>query len=426
MRRVEPGSLEPRSRVAYFVSKFPAASHTFIRREVDELRRQGLRVETFSLRPPLPQERQSESDRRAFAGTWYLRTTPLRRLLAAHVLALVWSPRRYVVTLREGYRHRVPGLVALLEALRTFLEAIALAVELRRRGHGHLHTHFANDGGSVAYLATRYLGTPWSLTLHGTSEFDYPAVLLLAAKIQAARFVVCVSHFGRAQAMRVVGPAQWAKLLVVRCGLELERRPDRRPDDPGHLVRLVSVGRLSVEKGQAGLIAALAKAIDRDAPVELRIVGEGRERRCLQQEIDRHRLAGRCTLVGLLSEEAVFGELAAADVFVLSSLMEGLPVVLVEAMSAGVPVIAPRVAGIPELVEHGVTGLLFNPGDWDELADHIVRLSEDRHLRARLGAAGRAYVEDHFDVTRTVVPLYHALTGRPASVAMVGDEAAIG
>jgi glycosyltransferase involved in cell wall biosynthesis len=406
------GRRHARARVAYLVSKYPAPSHTFIRREIDALRRRGVIVDTFSIRRPTRGELQSETDRREYANTWYVRPANLIRLLAAHVLALMSTPRQYVRTLHEALRHRVPGLIALAWALLFFGEAIVLAFELRRRRHVHLHNHFANDGGTVGYLATTYLGISWSLTLHGTSEFDYPSVVLLPPKIRAAAFVACVSHFGRAQAMRVVEPDQWSKLLVVRCGVELDSLPERhRPTDRA-LVRLISVGRLSAEKGHVGLIAAFAKAIERGARAELRLIGAGPERAHIQQEIHRHRLESHCLLLGRLPELAVLRELAGADLFVLASFMEGLPVVLMEALGLRVPVIAPRVAGIPELVEHGETGLLFSPANWDELTEHMMTLVKDQGLRDKLADAGRARVEAGFDITRAVEPLYHRFVTR--------------
>ena len=393
-------------RVAYLVSKYPAPSHTFVRREIDALRRRRIIIDTFSIRRPRLEERQAETDRREFTGTWYVRPVNRLGLVVAHVRALLSRPGRYVRTLHDALRHRVPGLRALAWALVFFGEAIALAIELRRRGHVHLHNHFANDGGNIGFLATRYLGISWSLTLHGTSEFDYPSVILLPSKIRAAAFVACVSHFGRAQAMRAVEPEQWPKLFVVRCGIEFERLPERSRPSDRTLMRLVSVGRLSTEKGHVGLIAAFAKVIERGAWAELRLIGDGPERARIQHEIHRHRLETRCSLLGQLPEPAVLDELAGADLFVLASFMEGLPVVLMEALGLGVPVIAPCVAGIPELVEHGKTGLLFSPGNWDELADHILTLLEDPGLRTRLASLGRARVEASFDVARAVEPLY--------------------
>ena len=412
-----------RARVAYLVSKYPAPSHTFIRREIDALRRRGVIVDTFSIRRPTREELQSETDRRAFTSTWYVRPANPIRWLTAHVLALTSTPKRYVTTLHEALRHRVPGLRAFAWALVSFREAIVLAVELRRRGHVHVHNHFANDGGTVGYLATRYLGMSWSLTLHGTSEFDYPPVVLLPPKIRAAAFVACVSHFGRAQAMRVVESEQWSKLVLVRCGVELDRLPARhRPADRA-LVRLISVGRLSAEKGHVGLIAAFAKAIERGARAELRLIGDGPERAHIEREIDRHRLGSHCTLLGRQPEAAVLRELAGADLFVLASFMEGLPVVLTEALALGVPVIAPCVAGIPEPVEHGKTGLLFSPANWDELTQHMLTLIGDRGLRDRLADAGRARVEASFDITRAVEPLYDKFVTREgASGTSEGDH----
>jgi glycosyltransferase involved in cell wall biosynthesis len=392
--------------VAYLVSKYPAPSHTFIRREVDALRRRGLVIETFSLRPPTPDERESDDDRREFASTWYVRPVRWRRLLAAHVLALRAEPGRYVRTLREALRHRLPGVQAFRSAWLSFAEAILLAIELRGRGHVHLHNHFANDGGTLGYLATRYLGVPWSLTLHGTSEFDALSVLLLPDKIRAATFVACVSHFGRAQAMRAVDPGQWPKLCVVRCGIETRRLPERSMPTNRPVLRIVSVARLSAEKGHVGLIEAFAKAIERGARAELRLVGGGREQGRIQQEILGRGLGSRCSLLGRLPEPAVLREIADGDILVVSSFMEGLPVVLMEAMGLGVPVIAPCVAGIPELVEHGRTGLLFSPGNWDELAGHMLALLEDRDLRDRLAKAGRLRVADAFDVALAVAPLH--------------------
>jgi colanic acid/amylovoran biosynthesis glycosyltransferase len=400
------------ARVAYLVSRYPAPSHTFIRREVAALRRRGIVVQTFSIRRPAPEDRQAAADRHEFESTWYVLPTNPLRLLVAHGLALVRTPLRYVATLGEALRHRVPGVKAFASALSYFVKAILLARELRRGGHDHLHNHFANGGGTVGYLATRYLGIPWSLTLHGTSEFDYPFVLLLPEKIRAATFVACVSHFGRAQAMRVVEPEQWPKLSVVRCGIELDSLPERQKPTDGTLLRVVSVGRLSPEKGYVGLIAAFAKVIERGTRAELRLIGDGQERPRIKQEIERHRLESHCSLLGRLPEPDVLREVARADVFVLPSFMEGLPVVLMEALGLKVPVIAPCVAGIPELVEHGKTGLLFSPANWDELTEHILTLLADGGLRDRLAEAGRARIEAGFDATRAVEPLYLKVSAR--------------
>jgi len=395
-------------RLAYLTSKYPAASHVFIRREVQKLREVGLNVDTFSIRQPSEDELKADVDRRESEATWYVLPPKPAQLLRAHAKALLMRPGRYVDTLRQALHHRVPGAKAALWSILHFVEAISLAHELERRSIEHLHNHFANSGANVGFLASRFLGIDWSLTLHGISEFDYPAGPLVAEKIAAAKFVACVSHFGRAQAMRLVDVGFWDKLMVVRCGIDLERFRAATPTSfippKEHACRLVSVGRLSPEKGQAGLLCAFAK-VARERDVELRLAGDGPERKQLEALTARLGLDERVTFVGRVPSCHVAAELLQADIFIVSSFMEGLPVVLIEALAMGVPVIAPYIAGIPELVEHGVSGLLFPASDWNALAAMVKRLIDDPQARERMAEEGRRRVEAEFELSTAVAPL---------------------
>ncbi|MET0386401.1 MAG: colanic acid biosynthesis glycosyltransferase WcaL, partial [Polyangiales bacterium] len=213
--------------IGYLVSLYPAPSHTFIRREVNALRAQGIDVQTFSVRTPMEAERVGAEDQQSFGETFYLLPMPPVRLLRSHLESLAQNPLGYASTFRLALTHRVPGAVALLRAVGHFAEAMVLARELERRGITHVHNHFANSGATVGYLATRYLGLPWSVTLHGISETDYPSGVTLPEKIMAASFVACVSHFGRAQALRLVPSSHWEKLQIVRCALDLSALPQR-------------------------------------------------------------------------------------------------------------------------------------------------------------------------------------------------------
>lgn len=402
-------------RIGYLVSLYPAPSHTFIRREIAAVRAQGIPIDTFSVRTPSEAERASAEDQRAFEESFYLLPMPPARLLRAHVETLLKSPGGYARTFAAALKHRVPGVKALGLSLAHFAEAMVLASELERRGITHLHNHFANSGANVGYLASRYLGLPWSLTLHGISETDYPAGNLLGAKLEAADFAACVSHFGRAQALRTIDPRHWHKLFVVRCALDLQSLPARQPRAAGEAVRAICVGRLSPEKGHVGLLQAFAKARARGAKdSELVLVGDGPERQRIEQTIAELGLADCVKLRGRLAEPETLREVAQSDVLVLASFMEGLPVVLMEAMALGLPVIAPRVAGVPELVEENVHGLLFSPAAWDELADRLTRMLSDAALREQLSRDGRAKVEREFEIARAVVPLVERYrTGDP-------------
>ncbi len=295
-----------------------------------------------------------------------------------------------------------------------------LAEELEARGITHLHNHFANASATVGYLASRHLSLPWSLTLHGSVEFDHPSRELLPEKIEHATFVACASHYVRSQAMRTVPMALWNKLALVRCGVPLDRCPTRQAPPRRGRLRIVSVGRLAPEKGQLGLLEALRGALDAGVDAELSLVGDGPMRAALEARADAFGLRDRCDFVGRCSEDEVLRRVARADVFALASFMEGLPVALMEAMALGVPVVAPSVAGIPELVEPNETGLLFPTGDFDALARCLIRLWRDPALGAQLAQAGRERVLEEFTAPSVAAPLIRLLRrshGAPESPA---------
>ncbi|HEX7479666.1 MAG TPA: glycosyltransferase family 4 protein [Polyangiales bacterium] len=392
-------------RIAYLVSQYPAPSHTFIRREVAALRARGAPIETYSVRRPSEPERSAALDRSAYEQTYYLLPPRVAAALFAHAAALLGHPLAYLGTLRLSLRHRVPGLSALIWSVFHFAEAIVLASELRRRGVTHLHNHFANAGATVGLLAAHFLQLPWSLTLHGTAETDYPAGLLLGAKLEAAQFAVCVSHFGRAQAMRVTAPEHWHKLFICRCALDLSQLPERVARTDQARARIVCVGRLSPEKGHLGLLEAFASARAQGVDAQLVLIGDGPERARIETRLSELGLREHVQLRGQLDEQTTLAEVASSDVLVLASFLEGLPVVLMEAMALGLAVIGPRVAGVPELVHDGESGLLFAAGDWNELAEQLKRVLADPELRARLGRAGRAKVEAEFEIGRAIEPL---------------------
>lgn len=387
-------------RLAYLTSQYPAASHTFIRREVEALRELGWQIDTFSVRRPGTDETKGEADANEAAGTFYVLRQPALAFAGAHLKALFTSPASYFRTFRLALAHRAPGARGLLLSFAHFAESVLLARELKRRQVQHLHNHFANSAATVGLLSTRMLGIGWSFTMHGISETDYPAGLMLGRKIEAADLVACVSWFGRAQGMRLVAPEHWEKMHVVRCGLPFDRLPAREPRT-GNAKSLICVGRLSPEKGQAGLVRAFAELSARHDGVQLRLVGDGPERRDLEQLVSELNMVDRVTFAGRLTETDTLAEIARSDLLVLPSFMEGLPIVLMEAMALGVPVVASRVAGIPELVEDGVNGLLFAPSDWTELGACIERLLTSDVLCTTFAEEGKKKVADEFDARKS-------------------------
>lgn len=392
-------------RVAYLTSRYPAASHTFIRREVKALRGAGVDVRTYSVRTPDDNERASADTRQAFEETLYILPARPVVVLKSHGAALTRHPLVYLRTLRRALLHRVPGLRGLAKAIFYFAESVILADALRRDGVTHLHNHFANAAADVGRLAAFQLGIPWSLTLHGISETDYPAGLTLAAKIRDATFVACVSFYGMAQAMRITPHSHWSKMTVVRCGLILESMPFRDSGVSTSRLRVICVGRFSAEKGHLGLLEAFDRLRRDGLTAELVLVGDGPSYTAIRNQVEDRGLSDSVHFLGRCAEEETLRAIADSDLLVLPSFMEGLPVVLMEAMALGVPAIGPRVAGVPELVEDGVDGLLFTPGDWNDLRRKLHRLMLDAPLRERLTVAGRQKVEREFQAHESAMRL---------------------
>jgi colanic acid/amylovoran biosynthesis glycosyltransferase len=397
--------------IAYLVSQYPAPSHTFIRREVAALRKHGIHVETHSVRPG---ESLSEADRSEEARTFVLQRESPLALGSALLTTLARRPGRWLSTLAATLRLRPRGAVALAKASAHFVEAMRLAAELERRGATHVHSHFANSASRIGLAASRYLGIGWSVTLHGLSDFGGPATELLREQVRASTFVVSATQYGIAQAMRLSDPADWHKLHLVRCGVDAASRPEprREPLRAGQRVRFLSVGRLAPEKAHTGLLSALARVVADGVDAELTLIGGGPEEGRIRAAVSTLGLTERVVLRGAQPEPAVLRAMGEADVFVLSSLSEGLPVVLMEALAAKLPVVAPLLHGIPELVQHERTGLLYTVGRWDELADRMRALAVDAAMRERLGTAGRRRVLEEFDAEAAALPLSRLLSQR--------------
>jgi glycosyltransferase involved in cell wall biosynthesis len=205
-----------------------------------------------------------------------------------------------------------------------------------------------------------------------------------------------------------VDPKHWHKFRIVRAGIE-PLEVGSAPAQTNGRLRLVCVARLSPEKGHAGLIQAVAQLVSEGMDIELELLGDGPDTQRVEAQVRELGLESRVIMRGQVPEEQALLAMSNATAVVLASFMEGLPVVLMEALALGVPVVAPCVAGIPELVEHGVSGLTFPPGDWASLAQALRQMLGDAELRTRLASEGRRRVEAEFFVERSITPLVMAL-----------------
>lgn len=393
-------------RLAYLVSRYPLVSHTFILREVQALRRMGMTIDTYTVRRAA--ELLSDEDREESLRTRALVPPRAADLLAAHLRALTKRPRRYASTLRLALALSAPGARALLWQVFYFGEAVLMWESCARNGTRHIHAHHANVASDVALLASHLggRGWSWSFTMHGPTELFDVRAHRVAEKVERAHFVACVSEYARSQLMGLVGTREWEKLRVVRCGLDPARFAPVERAGREHPREILNVGRVVPVKGQALLLRAVAELARAGVDARLTLVGEGPQLPELEALADRLGIARRVEFAGAVGQGEIAAYYAHADVFAMPSFAEGLPVVLMEAMATGLPVVASRITGIPELVEEGVSGLLVAPGRLDELIAALARLlREPAERRVQMGSAGRARVESEFAVDRTAAEL---------------------
>ena len=254
----------------------------------------------------------------------------------------------------------------------------------------------------------------WSFTMHGPTELFAVDRFNLARKVAHADLVVCISDFTRSQLMYLSEPDHWAKMHVVHCGADLSRYPLEPPrQGPGFVV--LSVARLAAQKGLEVLFSAVKLIADSGTDVQLVLVGDGPMRARLHRRAERLGITDRVALAGAVGQDEMADYYAGADVFCLPSFAEGVPVVLMEAMASGRPVVATRIAGVPELVEDGVSGLLVAPGNADELALALERLASSPRDRERMGPAGRRKVVEDFDSEKCAAQLARVFQEMPST-----------
>jgi colanic acid/amylovoran biosynthesis glycosyltransferase len=395
-------------RLAYLATLYPALSHSFVQREVEALRARDLEIHTFALHGTNPEHVLTEADRKAEGTTYTVLPARWRSFAGAHLRALLTGPAAYLRTLAFALTRPPGGSHGRWWQLFYFLEAVPIWRECESRGLTHVHAHFTSPSGDVAQLVAR-LGVEragrtrwsWSFSAHGTDIFnDGPASL--AAKVGSASLVICISDFGRSQLMRIAAEEDWGKVLVARCGLDGEWFESGAAPRPDGDLRLLTVGRLEREKGHAILLEAVSLLQQRHVPVVLEVVGDGSRLDSLRRQAESLGISDRVTFAGPVGQDRIQDRYRAADAFCLPSLGEGIPVVLMEALASGLPVIASNTMGIPELIEDGATGLLVSPGRHEDLAAAIERLARDRSLGGRLGAAGRERVMEEFNLDRGV------------------------
>ena len=417
-------------RLGYLYSRYPVISQTFCDAEMLALERRGVELVIGSVYPPLTSLRH-EYIGRLRAPVHYAPPQEILKILERDAKTGRKWPRELVEQHDGKYG---PGAKAELRARNAFY----FAEFFNRSGVDHVHVHFANRAAHTALFLKEISGIPFSVTAHGQDFMkDLGSDDLLREICAAAEFVAAETDYSR-DLLRQRCPDSAGKIHRVYNGIDLERFPApcdeaARPHHdeqavvaPNHVPRIVSVGRLVAFKGFGDLIDACAELARRRIDFVCDIIGDGPLRETLQAKVEQLDLASRLNLLGSLSQDAVLEKLHAADIFALASTTDAqgatdvFPTVILEAMASARPVVSTRLAGIPELVIDGATGLLAPPGDSKALAHALEQLLADPELRLRFGHAGRARVEQHFRIEQTVAPLVEMLD-RSCGRRPVGD-----
>lgn len=407
---VQPASHLPLRRVVYVVSQFPSWSETFIVREIRTLIEEGVDVRIISLKHGT--ETMVQADAAALLDR--VRQPPglpgaigsLSKALLAHPLRIAGAAARII-----GDTWRTP--VVLLKSLGTLFRALCQVPWLEGFDPQFIHAHWSTYPTTAAWALARVTGRPFGFTCHAHDVFRNHH--LLPRKIADAALAVTISRHNVDWLDRNISALAPRKLKVVHCGVDLRQISWQPGERPGN--RILGVGRLSPEKGFHTLIDALALLRDSGTMFHCTLIGDGPARQELEALIDRHGLHQCVELAGAQPQEVVRSALEGATVFALpcqiaaNGSRDGIPVALMEAMAAGVPVVSCPVSGVPELIGDDVHGLLAVEGNAASLAQALKRLLDDPSLRRRLSIAARERIELDFDARKEAIKLHGLMAG---------------
>jgi len=380
--------------VAYLTNQFPSPVEPYVAEEIQELRRRGVTVIPCSARRA---KTAFDPDLADFeAETLCLQPLRLKLLLQAALLCFLKFPvlkdffRRALLQGSEPLRRRLGAL------LHTWL-GVYYALLIERSGAEHIHVHHGYFSSWIAMVAARLLGIEFSMTLHGSDLLLHPAYL--DTKLKHCKFCVTISEFNRRHILERYADVPPGKVVVRRMGVDPGKESSGASLVPRETPRLVmlAVGRLHPVKDHAFLIRACRMLKNHDVPFMCLIAGEGPERRSIEGLIRDLDLRGEIQLVGHLSRQQLDACYAAVDLVVLTSRSEGIPLVLMEAMAHGTPVLAPAITGIPELVVDGKNGFLYPLGSLESFVGRVELVHHSESALGPLCRAARQHVLKHFN-----------------------------
>ena len=381
-------------KIAYLINQYPAVSHSFIRREIKALEDEGIEIFRFSIRSPA--ELVDRADLLELEKTKFVLGVGIVGLLLGLLRTAITRPKRFVAAFLLAIKIGWLKDRGILVHFAYLAEACVLLGWVKDAEIEHIHAHFAFNPTAVAMLCRVLGGSPYSFTVHGPESIDRAVVLSLEEKIKRASFVVAISEYCRSQLYRWCDRSYWSKIQIVHCGLDKPFFERHTPVPETN--QLVCVGRLNEQKGHLILLEAARQLARTGIDFKLVLVGDGELRSQIETSIAQFNLQDRVTITGWADSDRVRQHLIDSRAMLLASFAEGLPVVIMEALALGRPVVSTYIAGIPELVEAN-SGWLVPSGSPEALAQamrQVLQFPPD--VLTQMGQAGAEKVALQHDV----------------------------
>lgn len=389
-------------KIAYIMSRFPLLSETFILREMIEVEKQGHIIMLY----PIMCQRQSvvHDDAKDWVKRAQCTSFFSLPILIENIRQFTIKPLRYISLLLQIVWGNRSSLDFMIKGLTLFPQAVYAARKMENDGVEHIHAHYATHPALKAWIIHKLTGIPYSVTIHSHDIYDCHA--MLEQKLKNAAFLAPISQYNIRYLENLLGEWIRNKCHVIHCGID----PSRYTANPKgiqneNLLKIIQIGTLHWKKGQTYLIQAMAALRDRGVPFRLSIIGEGDERQNIEKEIRTHELSAQVKMLGAKTQSEVAQLLREADCYIQSSVSEGIPVAIMEAMACELPVVSTNITGIPELVLDGTTGFLVEPKDTLGMADALEVIYKAPLKRSEMGKKGREWVLKEFTLEGNVKKL---------------------
>ncbi|MBN1565448.1 MAG: glycosyltransferase family 4 protein [Anaerolineae bacterium] len=413
-----------RPKVAYMMSRFPKITETFVLYEMIAVEKAGVDIEIY----PLMREHTTVMHPEApplVARAHFLPFISLD-IVRSNLQFMLRKPRAYWGTLLTALRATWGSRRYFVGILAFFPKTVHMARLMADDGITHIHAHFASHPTAAAYIIHHLTGIPYSFTAHGSDL--HREKRMLCEKLNAARFAVTISQYNYETMITTCGAHMVDRLMIIHCGVDTNAfAPEPTTNEASAAthsaasddtsLNIACIGTLHEVKGQSYLIEACQRLHERGIPFECHLIGDGEDRAMLETKVAQANMTDQVTFHGYLTHDGVTRLVKQADVVVTPSVpsndgrREGIPVATMEAMACGVPVVASRLSGIPELVDDGETGILVEPRDVTGIADALQQLAQDEPRRQRLGYAGRAKIMREFSLSANAETLARLFAG---------------